>query len=300
MVNRKKINKMSSEETKQASSVEKTTSDLCSKILQSELASDYREFISSVTEFIRGVDQNTVDPKYIVSDSDTGKGITCLEFVEQRCMNLVLRMYNLTISNPGSTPPEFDTLRNFMNELAKRRNSKNIQDMNMINSLDILAIEKLIFSIERVADLSFYVLGTSTNHNVTPLYQQALELLKECCIQFIKIIDMDNKESPNPNIAELKKHIKKTLFATVAKLGTISEDDGKSMFQKIIGYPWGAEYAKAKGYQVGGKGVNYNSLKKKSKNRSNRRIRRITLKRRSILKRRSKKMYNSGNKKNKK
>lgn len=282
---------------RQAARIEANTRRLCRAILDSELTRNYPNFIHFVTEFIRGVDQNTVNPN-IVYDHLTRTGNTCLQFVEYRCMHVVLRMYNLTRSIP---PPELDTLRNFMiNELAIRRNNKNKEEIARINSLDSSVIEKLIYSIERVANLSYTVLNTSISNDVTTLSQQALELSNECCDQLITIMDNIIEGMIIPR-RTLNDDIKKILFEIVTKLHSISQDDdnlsksirtaGRLMFDRIIQQPWGAEYAKAQGYQVGGKGVNYNSLKKKSKNRSNRRIRRIT------FKRRSKRMYNSGNKK---
>ena len=255
-------------------------------------------FLSLVTQFIGEAQQNELNP-HAVYDTRSGSNNTCLQFVEIRCMRTVSKMYDLV--DPDNVPPELDSLRELMiQQLAIRRNNKNKQALRTLR--DNSSVEELIYSIQRVAALSYAVLKTSISDDATPLSEAALALTDECCDQFIMIIGNDSR-----NITpELKEKAKKLLIEMLENLHRISQDRnnlsesirvvGRMMQVKIKQQPWWPQYAQEHGYQQGGNKCK--SLKKQSKNNSNRR-RRASKRKSNKNTNTNKNTNNSRNKKNK-
>jgi hypothetical protein len=228
-------------------------------------------FLRLVTQFIGEAEQNELNP-HAVYDTRSGSNNTCLQFVEIRCMRTVSKMYKLV--DPDNVPPELDSLRELMiQQLAIRRNNKNKQALRTLR--DNSSVEELIYSIQRVAALSYAVLKTSMSDDATPLSEAALALTDECCDQFIMIIGNDSRHIT----PELKEKAKKLLIEMLEHLHSISQDGntlsesirvvGRMMQVKIEQQSWWPQYAQDHGYQQGGNKCK--SLKKQSKNNSNRR-----------------------------
>jgi hypothetical protein len=265
--------------------------ELCSQISTVKVT-DPTRFLSLVTQFIREAEQNELNP-HAVYETLSGSDNTCLQFVEIRCMRTVSKMYGLV--DPDNVPPELDSLRELMiQQLAIRRNNKNKQALRTLR--DNSSVEELIYSIQRVAALSYAVLRTSISDDPTPLSEAALALTNECCDQFIMLIGNDSRHIT----PELKEKAKEILIEMLNRLDSISEDEnnlsesirvvGRMMHAKIKQQPWWPQYAQDHGYQQGGNKCK--SLKKQSKNNLNRR-------RASKRKNNKNKNTNTNNKKNK-
>ena len=204
-------------------------------------------FLSLVRRFIGEAEQNELNPHAVYDTRPGSSSNTCLQFVEIRCMHVASTMHRLIdIRDLASVPPELDPLRELMiQQLAIRRNNKNKQALTTLvgNS----TVEDLIYSIQRVADLSYTVLKTSIRSDVTPLSETALALSDECCDQFIMIIGNDDI-TPG-----LKEEAKRLLFQMLEKLHSISQDRnnlsesiralGRMMQVKIEQQPWWPQYA---------------------------------------------------------
>ena len=268
--------------------------ELSEQIVRAETEYAYPLFLSLVTRFIRETDQDELnpdafyDPHYTSSMRVINK--TCLQFVEIRCMRIVSTMHRLVDPRfPDSVPLELNLIRELMIQLAIRKNNKNKQVLRTLRG-NSSSVEELIYSIERVADLSCTVIKTSIRSDATPLSEAALALSDECCDQFIIIVD-------NDNAPELKEQAKQLLFQMLRKLNSTSQDRNnlsesiramvRIMHDKIKQQPWWPQYARDHGYQQGGKISK--SFKKQSKYRPNRRA----------SKRRNNKNNNSRHKKNK-
>ena len=233
-------------------------------------------FLSLVRQFIGEAEQNELNPHAVYDTRPGSSSNTCLQFVEIRCMHVASTMHRLIdIRDLASVPPELDPLRELMiQQLAIRRNNKNKQALTTLvgNS----TVEDLIYSIHRVADLSYTVLKTSIRSDVTPLSETALALSDECCDQFIMIIGNDDI-TPG-----LKEEAKRLLFQMLEKLHSISQDRdnlsesiralGRMMQVKIEQQPWWPQYAQDHNYRQGGnKSKSFNQLKNKSNHRASKR-----------------------------
>lgn len=244
--------------------------DLSNQIVRAEAEYAYPLFLSLVRQFIGEAERNELnpdafyDPRFSSSMRMRVVNNTCLQFVEIRCMRLVSKIYNLVdIRAPDRVPPELDSIREIMIQLAIRRNNKNKQALTTFYGNS--NVEDLIYSIERVADLCYTVLKTSIRHDATPLSDTALALSDECCDEFIMIINGNNTP-------ELKEQAKRLLMQMLNKLHNISQDQdnlsesiramGRRMYDKIRQQPWLPQYQ-------GGK--KSKSFKKQLKNNSNRR-----------------------------
>ena len=246
---------------------------LCNQLVRAEAEGAYPLFLSLVTRFIEEAEHNELNPHVVYDTRPGSSSNTCLQFVEIRCMRVASTMHRLVnIRDPASVPPELDPLRELMiQQFAIRRNNKNKQTLRTLDGNS--TVEDLIYSIQRVADLSYTVLKTSIRGDVTPLSGTALALLDECCDQFIMMIG-------NGDITpELKEEAKKLLIKMLEKLHSISQDRnnlsesikavGRRMHDKIKREPWWRQYAQDHNYQEGGN--KSKSLKNQSKNKSNRR-----------------------------
>ena len=245
---------------------------LCNQLVRAEAQGAYPLFLSLVTRFIEESEQNELNP-HAVYDTRPGSNNTCLQFIEIRCMRVASTMHRLVnIRDPASVPPELDPLRELMiQQFAIRRNNKNKQTLRTLDGNS--TVEELIYSIQRVADLSYTVLKTSIRGDVTPLSETALALSDECCDQFIMIIGNDD------NTPGLKEEAKKLLIKMLEKLHSISQDRnnlsesikavGRRMHNKIKRESWWHRYAQDHNYQQGGN--KSKSFKNQSKNKSNHR-----------------------------
>jgi hypothetical protein len=245
---------------------------LCNQLVRAEAQGAYPLFLSLVTRFIEESEQNELNP-HAVYDTRPGSNNTCLQFIEIRCMRVASTMHRLVnIRDPASVPPELDPLRELMiQQFAIRRNNKNKQTLRTLDGNS--TVEELIYSIQRVADLSYTVLKTSIRGDVTPLSETALALSDECCDQFIMIIGNDD------NTPGLKEEAKKLLIKMLEKLHSISQDRnnlsesikavGRRMHDKIKRESWWHRYAQDHNYQQGGN--KSKSFKNQSKNKSNHR-----------------------------
>jgi len=248
---------------------------LCNQIVRAEGEDAYPLFLSLVGRFIGEAEQNELNP-HAVYDTRPGSNNTCLQFVEIRCMRVVSKMHRLIdIRDLASVPPELDALRELMmQQLAIRRNNKNKEVLRTLD--DNSAVEELIYSIQRVADLSYAVLKTSIRSDATPLSETALALSDECCDQFIMIIRNDSRRIT----PELKEEAKRLLIEMLEKLHSISQDRnnlsesiravGRRIHDKIKREPWWRQYAQHHNYQEGGN--KSKSFKNQSKNKSNRQL----------------------------
>jgi hypothetical protein len=127
----------------------------------------------------------------------------------------------------------------------------------------LLATQRLkIYSIKRVADLSYTVLNTSIRSDVTPLSETALALSDECCDQFIMIIGNDDI-TPG-----LKEEAKRLLFKMLEKLHSISRD--RNNLSESIRAMGKMMDEKSKQHRQGGRKISKSS-KKQLINKSKRR-----------------------------
>jgi hypothetical protein len=148
---------------------------------------DIIEFNRILSEFLEKKQRNELDLDYIPFHR-SGCTSFFVAFVEQRCIQMAKRTYS------SSTPrfeQQLDDLRNIMlfSFAIPRRDNNNDELMrNHLKMNDEEFIDNINCSIERVAKLCFTVIDTAVAPRETFLNQTALQLLDNCCDQFLTII----------------------------------------------------------------------------------------------------------------
>ena len=242
--------------------------ELSEQIVRAETQDAYTLFLNLVRRFIREAEQGELNPDAFYDPHSRPNmrviNKTCLQFVEIRCMRIVSKMHSLVdIRDLASVPPELDPLRELIIQLAIRRNSKNNQALRTLRGNSY--VEELIYSIQRVVDLSYTVIKTSIRNirnDATPLSEAALALSNECCDQFIMII------GNHDNTPELKEEAKRLLFQMLQNLQNIPQH-GDSLSQSVRAM-YNMMDEKIKQHRQGGRKISKSS-KKQLINKSKRR-----------------------------